>query len=334
VADVYRIFGVEPSPYSVKVRSYFRYKQLPHEWITRDANTQAEYQKFAKLPLIPAVATPTGEGLQDSTPILEKLELLHPEPSIHPEDPALRFLSALVEEFGDEWGNKWMFHYRWARDVDRAAASEFIARTMMPGLGGEDLARAAAGIRERMVKRVWFVGSSEQTAPAIEASYRDTLGILEAHLAQRPFLFGGRPAFGDFGLWGQLYECWTDPTPGAILRERAPRVAAWVERMLEPESVGPFEQRDALLPTMLPLLERQVGRLFLPWSDANARAIAAGSEEFSVELAGRTWTQKPQKYHARSLAELRRRYVSIPDKDALDPILERSGCLRWLREGT
>jgi len=333
VADVYRIFGAEPSPYSVKVRSYFRYKQIPHEWITRNTNTQAEFQKFAKLPLIPAVATPTGEGLQDSTPILEKLELQHPEPSIHPEDPALRFLSALLEEFGDEWGNKWMFHYRWARDVDRAAASESIARTMMPGLSGEDLARAAAGIRERMVQRVWFVGSSEKTAPVIEESYRDTLGILEAHLARRPFLFGKRPAFGDFGLWGQLYECWTDPTPGGILRESAPSVVAWVERMLEPEGAGPFEAREALLPTLLPLLERQVGRLFLPWSDANARAIAEGRDEFSVDLAGKTWTQKPQKYHARSLAELRRRYADVPDKSALDPILERSGCLRWLREG-
>ena len=332
MADVYRIFGAEPSPYSMKVLAYFRYKEIPHEWITRDANTQAEYQKFAKLPLIPAVATPTGEGMQDSTPILEKLEQQFPEPGIHPADPVLAFLSALVEEFGDEWGNKWMFHYRWARDVDRAAASERIARTMMPGLAGDELARAAAGIRERMVKRVWFVGSSEATAPAIEESYRDAVSILEAHLGERPFLFGARPAFGDFGLWAQIYECWTDPTAGGILRERAPSVVAWVERMLEPEAAGPFEAREAVLPTLLPLLERQVGRLFLPWSDANARALADGREEFTVELAGRPWTQKPQKYHARSLAALRKRYASLADRRDLDPILERAGCLRWLRE--
>jgi glutathione S-transferase len=331
VSDVYRIFGAEVSPYSVKVRSYFRYKQIPHEWISRSASTQAEFQKFAKLPLIPAVATPEGEGLQDSTPILLELERRFPEPSIHPDDPVLGFVSALVEEFGDEWGNKWMFHYRWARDVDRASASERIARTMMPDLAGEALARAAASIRERMVGRVWFVGSSEQTAPMIEESYRDAVGILEAHLAARPFLFGARPAFGDFGLWGQIYECWTDPTAGGILRERAPSVVAWVERMLEPEALGPFEARDALLPTLLPLLERQVGRLFLPWSDANARAIAERSEEFTALLDGRPWTQKPQKYHARSLTELRRRHASVADRGELDAILERAGCLRWLR---
>jgi len=334
MSGVHRIFGAEPSPYSVKVRSYFRYKAIPHEWIPRDSTTESEYRKVAKLPLIPAVATPAGEGLQDSTPILERIEAEFPEPAIHPEDPATAFLSALLEEFGDEWGNKWMFHYRWAREVDQLSASERIARAMLPQLSGDELARAAAGVRERMVARVWFVGSSAATAPLIEGSYRDAIGILETHLARRPYLFGGRPAFGDFGLACQLYECWTDPTPGALLRERAPRVTAWVERMLAPKAEGPFEDREALLPTLLPLLERQVGRLFLPWSDANARAIAAGSETFSVELDGKTWTQKPQKYHAKSLAELRRRHAAVPDRTALDPILERSGCLRWLRAGT
>ena len=50
-----RIFGLELSPYSVKVRSYLRYKRIPHAWITRNAETQAEYQKYAKLPLVPLV---------------------------------------------------------------------------------------------------------------------------------------------------------------------------------------------------------------------------------------------------------------------------------------
>ena len=36
MADRYRIFGAELSPYSVKVRSYFRYKGIPHQWIIRN----------------------------------------------------------------------------------------------------------------------------------------------------------------------------------------------------------------------------------------------------------------------------------------------------------
>ncbi|MBM3650584.1 MAG: glutathione S-transferase family protein, partial [Alphaproteobacteria bacterium] len=76
----FRIFGSELSPYSVKVRSYFRYKALAHEWIPRSPAVQAEFQKYAKLPLVPLVVTPDGEGIQDSTPILERVEASQPEP--------------------------------------------------------------------------------------------------------------------------------------------------------------------------------------------------------------------------------------------------------------
>jgi glutathione S-transferase len=326
----YRIFGSELSPYSVKVRSYLRYKGIPHEWLERGPSNIADYQKYAKLPLIPLVITPEAQALQDSTPILEALEARFPEPSIHPGDETLAFLSALVEEFGDEWGNKWMFHYRWARPVDQDSGAERIARSMRPDATEAELAQLAAGVKERMVGRVGFVGSGPSTSMMIEASYRDALKLLEKHFATRPYLFGARPAFGDFGLWGQLYECWTDPTPGGMLRKEAPRVVGWIERMQGPKAEGEFEGWDALAPTLLPLVERQIGMLFLPWSDANAKAIAAGQDEMSVRMPVGVWTQKPQKYHARSLAELRKKYAAVRDKACLDPILERTGCLRWL----
>ncbi len=329
-AQRYRIFGAEVSPYSVKVRSYFRYKRIPHEWIVRDTATMGEYQRYAKLPIIPLVVAPDGTALQDSTPILEALEERFPEPSIHPGDAVAAFVSALIEEFADEWGNKWMFHYRWAREVDRLSASKRIVRAMMPDAEGEAFEKAAAGIRERMVGRVWFVGSSPQTAAQIEDSYRRAVAQLEAHLASRPYLFGARPAFGDFGLWGQLYNLWTDPTPGAHLRETAPAVVAWCERMLEPKGLGDFEAWRALAPTLAPFLKEQVAGLFLPWSLANAAAIEAGSEEFTVELEGRPWTQKPQKYHAKSLKALRGKYAAAASP-ALDAALEAVGCLSALR---
>jgi hypothetical protein len=187
-------------------------------------------------------------------------------------------------------------------------------------------------IKERMISRVWFVGSSSQTAPQIEASYRDAMDLLETHLRSRKYLFGARPAFGDFGMWGQIYNAWTDPTAGAILRSKSPHVVRWVERMLSPQAEGGFESWEQLAPTLLPLLDRHVGRLFIPWSDANAKAIASGQEEFTVPLDGRAWTQKPQKYHAKSLAELRRKYGTVSGNAQLNEILRATGCLPWLRK--
>jgi hypothetical protein len=182
-----------------------------------------------------------------------------------------------------------------------------------------------------MVPRLSFVGSNASTRPVIEASFERLAALLEAHLARRPFVFGGRPAFADFGLWGQLYELSTDPTPGALLRARAPRVMAWIGRMLDPRGEGGFEELDALLPTLEPILRDEVAGLFLPWSTANATAIAAGDGEFTVDLEGRPFAQQAQKYHAKSLAALKQRHRAAADRARLDPILERTGCLRWLQ---
>ena len=33
-------------------------------------------------------------------------------------NPVLRFLNYLLEDYGDEWGTKFMFHYRWYDDKD------------------------------------------------------------------------------------------------------------------------------------------------------------------------------------------------------------------------
>src|ERR1700756_5779614 len=168
MADIYRIFGAEMSPYSVKVRSYFRYKAIPHQWILRNAESQAEYSKHAKLPIVPLVVTPQGAGIQDSTPIIDKMEMLFPQPSIHPEGVA-GFISELIEEFGDEWGNKWMFHYRWTREVDQICSAGRIARMRAPRANEAEHDMLTMQVRTRMADRVWFVGSNAETAPQIES---------------------------------------------------------------------------------------------------------------------------------------------------------------------
>jgi glutathione S-transferase len=331
MSDVYRIFGIELSPYSVKVRSYFRYKRIPHEWIVRSIDVMDEYNRYAKLPLIPLVVTPDGSAMQDSTPIIEAMERRVPEPALQPADPTLAFLSALIEEYGDEWGNKPMFHYRWYYEADAESAADRIARAMNPSLDAHGLANVKPAVKGRMVPRLKFVGSSATTKDQIEASFLRQVAILERHLASRPFLFGGRPALGDLGLYAQLYECLTDPTPGRIIRDTAPRVEAWIERMLDPSAEGDFEPWERLEPTLLPLLRDEIGAVFFPWTLANAQAVAAGAGEMTCTLDGKPFAQEPQKYHAKSLGVLRKRYASVADTSRLDAILEHAGCLAPLR---
>jgi hypothetical protein len=238
-------------------------------------------------------------------------------------------VSTLIEEYGDEWGNKPMFHYRWWYEPDQQSAGERLARSMMPGV---DLEGAREMIKGRMIPRLKFVGSSAETKEQIEGSFKRQLRILNQHLSGRRYLFGGRPAFGDFGLYAQLYQCSTDPTPGGIIRATAPNVLAWIERMLAPTADGAFETWATLRPSLLPLLKEEIGGTFFPWTIANARALAAGQKEFSMTLGGKPYSQESQKYHAKSLAALRARYAAVADKSALDPILKEAGCYEALQE--
>jgi glutathione S-transferase len=259
------------------------------------------------------------------------LERDFPAPSIVPDDPAAAFLSALIEEYADEWVNKPMFHYRWTYQADRDATADWIARETMPDADDKTREGLKAMLLERMPGRLSFVGSNPETAEQIEGSFKRLLRYLNDHLLNREYLFGGRPALADFGLWAQLYELSIDPTPGRVMRGGYPNVLEYVERMTFPEAIGEFEPLGDLMPTLGPLLEDEVAGLFLPWSDANARAIAAGEESFTVTLEGKPFTQQPQKYHAKSLGALRARYAEVADKGVLDPLLERTKCLKWLK---
>ncbi len=329
MGDAYRIFGSEMSPYSVKVRSYARYKAIPYDSIARRLDNQAEYEKYARIPIVPTVATPEGEGIQDSTPIIELLEAKFPQPSIHPDAPELAFLSALIEEFGDEWGNKLMFHHRWYDAVDQQSASLILARLMVPDGSKEEVAARQQMVLARMTGRGGFVGSSDATAPLISGYFFELLDILEPHLTDRKYLFGARPSFGDFGLAAQLFECSVDPTCSAGLRARGPRVLDWCYRMNEPRNDGPFETWTELKPTLEPLVA-YIGRYFLPWSQANALALAAGAADFSVDLPGGAYVQAPQKYHAKSLSVLRAKYEAASSDAGLRAILEAAEAIPYL----
>jgi hypothetical protein len=222
-----------------------------------------------------------------------------------------------------------MFHHRWYDPVDQQSASLILARLSLPRGAKAEVAARAATILERMSTRGGFVGSSHATAALITAYLLELLDILEPHLANRSYLFGDRPSFGDFGLAPQLFEASLDPTGSAFLRARGPRVLDWCYRMMDPQPDGAFETWATLGPTLAPLLA-YVGRYFLPWSQANAEALAAGKTQFSVDLPGGPYMQGPQKYHAKSLAALREKFKVVKGDARLATILETAGCAAYL----
>lgn len=326
----FRLYGAELSPYSLKVRSYLRFKGLDFEWLPRTNARQEEFQRYAKLPLIPLLVDAEDNAMQDSTPIIEALEARFAEPSIVPDEPALAFVSALLEDYADEWLNKAMFHYRWTYPDDQESAARRIIETIFDG--AEAPAGAEDAVRTRMTGRLYHVGSSPETAPLIEDSFTRLLGLLEQMLTGRLYLFGARPSFADFGLAGQLAQLLSDPTPGAIIRAQAPNVARWIERMEYPKAEGGFASLDTVREALAELLRVEVAGAYLVWMAANAQAVADDAPGVSAEIAGQTFTQKPQRYAAKAFGELRRKRAAVDDA-ALAALLADTGCDAFLAGG-
>lgn len=317
----FRLYGAELSPYSVKVRSYLTFKNAAFEWLPRSNARQEEFGRYAKLPLIPLVVDANERVLQDSTPIIETLEAELDGQSIVPSDPAVAFLAALIEDYADEWLNKAMFHYRWSYPADQESAANRIAAMIFEGAPPEG---AVDNVRTRMIGRLHYVGSSPESAPLIEASFTRAVSIFDRMLAKRPYLLGGRPSLADFGVAGQLAQLASDPTPGAVIRAQAPNVVKWLERMQKPQVEGEFASFADLKDDVAELLSVEIAGAYLPWMAANADAVARDAGGVSLELGGIPFTQKPQRYAAKALSELRRKRQAVTD-EALADLLKQSG---------
>ncbi|MEZ5996894.1 MAG: glutathione S-transferase family protein [Hyphomonadaceae bacterium] len=323
----FRLYGAELSPYSVKVRSYLRYKGLDFEWLPRTQARQDEFQRYAKLPLIPVLVDAEDNAFQDSTPIIDMLEAQYPEPSVTPQEPALAFAAVLIEDYADEWLNKAMFHYRWSYPEDQESAARRITDMIFEGADKPE--RIEEAVRTRMVGRLYHVGSSPETAPLIEGSFVRLLAVLNRMLGARAYLFGGRPSLADFSLAGQLAQLLSDPTPGALIKAQAPDVVRWIDRMENPDAEGEFVPLAVVREDLAELLRTEIAGAYLVWMDANARAVADEAAGVSVEIAGATFTQKPQRYAAKAMAELRAKRAAIQDA-ALAALLSETGCEAFL----
>jgi glutathione S-transferase len=330
-----QIVGVPGSPYSRKLRAVLRYRRIPHVWILQGSPESRNLPR-PRVALLPQLILPAAHGAlearTDSTPLIRELERPFPARSVIPPDPAMAFVDALLEDYGDEWLTKAMFHYRWAyqADIDQAAAT--LPRWSNTNIGEEQAVAFGKMFAERQIGRLAVVGSNPATARTIEASYRRLLALLDAHLSKHRFVMGGRPGAADFGLYGQLTQlAGFDPTPRALALELAPRVSAWVDVVDDLSGLEPKDHEwidgDSVPDTLRALLA-EVGRVYVPFLLANAAALASGAERVECEIDGAPWVQKPFPYQGKCLGWLRRDYTTLApgDRARVDAILQDTGC--------
>jgi glutathione S-transferase len=329
----YTLHGLNPSPYSVKMRAILRYRRLPFVW-QGTGNPRDVAVKANLPPVIPVLAFPDGRLMNDSTPLAYALEREHPgQRSIVPDDPAHAYISDLLEDFGDEWVTKMMFHYRWFYADDRAFAQTWIITSRDPVMTEAPRRAAMQMFNDRQVGRMALVGCTEQNRPIIEDSYRFVLDTLDSHVRTIPFLFGSRPSLADFGLFGQLQILSVDPTPMAEMRGRAPDVYCWLLRLDDASGIeGEWLDASKPLPQTLTALLRHCGETYLPFLAANTQALRDGADEVALEIQGRPYAQAPFRYQGKCHDALRKKLAALaPDvRRRLDPVLEETGCLTYL----
>jgi len=233
------------------VRPALRYKRLPYVEIL---STPDAYRTVIRprtgLSYIPVIVTPEDETWQDTSDILDAIEARYPQPPLYPRTPVQRVVSLLIELYADEFLVIPALHYRWSFAESTAKARADFAATV------GDVA-AANQFADRIRSFVPLVGVIAETIPAIEAHTRELLDLLSAHFELHGYVWGGRPSLADCALIGPLYpHLYLDAVPGRLLRERAPRVCHWIERMNhpDPDDAGTWLADDALAPTLRPLL--------------------------------------------------------------------------------
>ena len=333
--------GAYGSPYSLKMRAVLRYRRIPFTWVLRDS----EWDHLPPVPvrLIPVIAFPDADGNYpeaqiDSSPLIERLEAMYTERSLVPVDPVVAFLDYLIEDYGDEWVTKQMYHYRWYYDDAIDKAGSLLPLDQNQQMPEHRWQKAKQFITDRQIGRRALVGSTEQNRPVIEDSYARLLDLLQQHLSTRPFLLGDRPGRGDFGVFGQLRQLvgW-DPESARIAVRRAPRVVNWVERTDDlswwaVDGSAGWCDRGTIPTSTLDLLG-EIGRTYAPFMLANAAAIDAGADEVVCEIDGHEYRQGTFAYQHKCLAWLRGQYAALSpdDRAAVNGILAGTGCDTLIR---
>jgi glutathione S-transferase len=306
------VYGTDCSYYTGKLEAYLRAKGIAYRLEPFSESNMRRAARHTGVVQIPQVECPDGTWLVDTTLIIEHLEQTRPEPAVTARDPAVRFVSRLLEDYGDEWLWRPAMHYRWSFPETARLMSAWLAEHARERRAPEWLKRRFWLHRQRGT----FVtgdGVKAETRATVEGFYLHTLDALEPIVQRRPFILGQRPTEADFGFFASLFRhFFSDPAPGRIMRAHAPGVHEWVARMwnLRPQRLANQPMPEHLPDDLGPLLSA-VTQDYLPYLDANAVAYAKGEKSTSCRVQNTTFTEPTKPYRVWCRDRLHSRFLEL-----------------------
>ena len=334
------IKGAPGSPYTRKIISICRYRNIPYKFIIGGlfgkGIMNTDHLPSAKIELLPTVYFINGpnniEPMIDSTFIIRRLESIKTKRSIIPNTVFTKFLNYIIEDYADEWLTKATFHYRWTYPEDIQKAGATLSRWRSLTDTEEQIQSIKKQIIERQISRLNVVGSSNLTKNIIENSYIRFLKLMSDHMNTSPYIFGKRPSSSDFSIFGQLTQlALFDPTPMDIANKIASRVVAWVGIMEDLSGLEVKESdwvQDTSLSKTLKNIFCEIGRVYIPVLIANAEAIKNNKNVVNTIIDGEKWIQKPFPYQLKCLTWLKEEYLKLKenDKEIVKIFLKGTGC--------
>lgn len=306
------MYGTTASYYTGKLEAYFRAKGIPYVLEPFSPSGMRRCEEHTGVMQIPQVERPDGSWLVDTTLIMEYYERELPQPGISPAQPALAFVSRLLEDYADEWLWRPAMHYRWSYPATALLMSAWLAEHIAEYSAPEWMKRWYWR-RRQYTTFVAGDGVTKKTRAVVESSYLETLAALESIFAVRPFVLGERPTEADFGFFGPLFRHFScDPAPARIMRERAPGVYEWVARMwnLQPERVAAHPLPERMPDDLGPLVEA-ITEVYLPYLHANAAAYANAQKSVTYPVRGVPITEPVKPYRVWCKDRLQKEFSAL-----------------------
>jgi len=275
----FTLYGMSHSLYSGKARSYLIKQNIDFKEVTAG---HPDYMndvmpKIGRW-IIPVLKTPNGELVQDGSDIINWFEgRKRARLPAYPTTPCQLIVSLIFELFGGEGLLRPAMHYRWNFDPEN---KDFIEDQFglfrMPTIAKPERAEIVEKSTNRMRAAGVMFGVTAETIPAIEAAYEEFLRLLDIHFSMYPYLLGGVPTIGDYGLIASLYaHLGRDPHPASLMKRIAPAVFRWTERMNAttadmPEFINTTEEilPDDFIPDSLRPILCIIARDYLPEIEA------------------------------------------------------------------
>ena len=279
MADPVTLYGMKISMFTGKARSYLIKQGIAFNEVA-PVNTHFQSVIIPQIGrrIIPVIETSAGTLIQDTTDIIDHFEEAgQASQSAYPADPFTKLLSLILELFGDEGLLRPAMHYRW----NFPERTDGFIHHGFGGWQGPDVSEdEKALVKKTMTKFNGFLpalGVSQETIPEIEQSFGKLMDILEAHFVRTPYFFGHKPTIGDYGMMAPLYaHLARDPVPASLMKNRAPSLYRWTERMNVPHadySDMPYYTPSNDLPETLAPLFQYIADYFLPELRMNIEVI-------------------------------------------------------------